>query len=227
MTISTGIFIIAHKNRVPESLSITFTSALIGVTLAYGGAVDISFILLIIAFWIVASILSLGISYYIMERIKNRLFPNKTWKTVSTMRILLIFISFFTAFTLGANTIGLIYATMPANLYLEIIIILAIIFGSILLSSRELQRIGQDIIPIRYANALVSQSVSVLLVEFATLFGIPLSNTQTLTAGIYGAGMSYKFRLIMKKPAISIISTWILTAFVSFIVGYIATLIIL
>ncbi len=162
-----------------------------------------------------------------MERIKNRLFPNKTWKTVSTMRILLIFISFFTAFTLGANTIGLIYATMPANLYLEIIIILAIIFGSILLSSRELQRIGQDIIPIRYANALVSQSVSVLLVEFATLFGIPLSNTQTLTAGIYGAGMSYKFRLIMKKPAISIISTWILTAFVSFIVGYIATLIIL
>ena len=224
LSISIGIFIIAHKKRVPESLSITFTSALIGVSLAYGSAINLYFISFIIIFWIFASLFSIILSYYLMKRIRVVLENKKIWSSILIMRTLLIIISFLTAFTLGANTIGLIYASIPYVPYSEVVIILGIIFGCIFLSSRELKRISQDIIPIRYLNALVSQSISVLMVESATLFGIPLSNTQTLTSGIYGAGVSYKTRLILKKPAISIVATWILTAIISLVVAYVATL---
>lgn len=224
LSISIGVFIIAHKKRVPESLSITFTSALIGVTLAYGGGINLHFISFIVMFWIFASIFSIILSYYLMKHIRVVLNNKKIWRSLLAMRALLIIISFLTAFTLGANTIGLIYASIPFVPYSEVVIILGIIFGCIFLSSRELKRISQDIIPIRYLNALVSQSISVLMVEFATVFGIPLSNTQTLTSSIYGAGLSYKTRLILKKPAISIVTTWILTAIISLVVAYIATL---
>ena len=36
-----------------------------------------------------------------------------------------------------------------------------------MLSAGEIKRVGSDILPLRYLNALVSQSISVLLVEAA------------------------------------------------------------
>ncbi len=222
LIISICMFLFAHRKGVPESLSITFTSALIGATLAFGNKINTYFTIFIIAFWVLASLFSILFAYYFMNALRKRIYYKNVWKTVSTIRLLLLFIAFFTAFTLGANTIGLIYASMPGSLSLEFIIILGIILGSIFLSSRELKRIGQDLIPIRYTNALVSQSVSIFMVELATLFGIPLSNTLTLTSGIYGSGLSYKTRLIMKKPALSIVSTWIFTGVLSFVLSYLA-----
>ncbi len=120
----------------------------------------------------------------------------------------------------------MIYASLPENPLFLLVIILGIIFGSIFLSSGEIRRIGNDIIPLRYANAVVTQSVSVFLVEIATFFGVPLSNTQTLTSGIYGAGSSYKTKLILKKPLITIIFIWISTALISFVCAFISTILI-
>lgn len=224
-SISIVIFLIAHKKRVPESLSITFTSALLGVSFAYGN-INVNFTYLIIIFWVFAAILSFVLSYLIMHWLK-RITPKKNiWKSISIFKIALILLAFFTSFTLGANTIGLIYASLPENPLFLLVIILGIIFGSIFLSSGEIRRIGNDIIPLRYANAVVTQSVSVFLVEIATFFGVPLSNTQTLTSGIYGAGSSYKTKLILKKPLITIIFIWISTALISFVCAFISTILI-
>ncbi len=224
-SISIVIFLFAHKKRVPESLSITFTSALLGVSFAYGN-ININFTYLIIIFWILAAILSFVLSYLMMHWLK-RLTPKKNiWRSISAFRVTLILLAFFTSFTLGANTIGLIYASLPKNPLFLFVIILGIVFGSIFLSSGEIKRIGNDIIPLRYANAVVTQFVSVLLVEIATFFGVPLSNTQTLTSGIYGAGSSYKTKLILKKPLFTIVFTWIFTAVISFLCAYISTILI-
>ena len=222
LSISISIFVIANKKRVPESLSITFTCALVGVSLAYTNHIQTQFIYIVL-FWVTATLVSMFASFYLMKFIRNKLYKGNIWKTVSSIKIILIAIAFLTSFTLGANTIGLIYSIIPASSSIEFIIILAIIFGSIFLSLGTLKRISQDLIPVRYANALVSQSISIFLVELATLFSIPLSNTQTLTSGLYGTGLSYKTRLIMRKPALSIILTWVLTAILSLVAGYVAT----
>lgn len=223
--ISIAIFLIAHKKRVPESLSITFTSALLGVSFAYGN-IDLGFTYLIIIFWILAAVLSFVLSYLMMHWLK-RLIPEKNiWRSISVFRVTLILLAFLTSFTLGANTIGLIYASLPQSPIFLLVIILGIVFGSVFLSSGEIRRIGNDIIPLRYANAVVTQFVSVFLVEIATFFGVPLSNTQTLTSGIYGAGSSYKTKIILKKPLITIVLTWVLTAVISFVCAYISTILI-
>ena len=74
--------------------------------------------------------------------------------------------------------------------------------------------------PVRYLNAIMSQLVSALEVEIATLFGVPLSNTQTFTASLYGAGYSYKARLMRKKPAYVIVTIWLASAILSFLVAF-------
>lgn len=72
----------------------------------------------------------------------------------------------------------------------------------------------------RYSNALVSLVVSSALVEIATIFSIPLSNTQTLTSSVFGVGISYKFKGIYMKSFFIIIITWIVSPLLGLLLGY-------
>ncbi len=222
LIISIVVFLVAHRKRVPESLSVTFISALIGVGLAYGN-LDGGFIVEILLFWVIAGILSLIMASLALRAMQKALYSDRLWKGVRTARVILVVLSFLTAFTLGANTIVIIASVLPAVWYVYAIILAGIIIGSIFLSSGELRRIGDEIIPIRYANALVSQIVAAAFVEFATLLSIPLSNTQMLTSTIYGTGFGYKEKLLSKKPAVQIVSIWIITAVFSIVTAYIAS----
>ncbi|EQB74205.1 MAG: sodium-dependent phosphate transporter [Ferroplasma sp. Type II] len=62
--------------------------------------------------------------------------------------------------------------------------------------------------------------VSSLLVEIATFFAVPLSNTQTLTSSVFGVGISYKYKAIYMRPFLIIILTWVLSPTIGFILGY-------
>jgi len=223
LSIAIAIFLAAHRLRVPQPLSITFTMALLGIDLAYGSGINVGFALLIIFSWILATLGSLTLSYFSMGVLEKVIKKRRVWQTLDIMKGMLIILSFLAAFTFGANTIGLIYASLPPGGVSLAIVIVAIILGSVLLSAGTLRRIGDEILPLRYANALVSQFIAVVFVESATLFSIPLSSTQALTSSIYGTGLSYKARLLVQKPLKRIISIWVITAAISFAAGYIAT----
>ena len=225
LLISVIIFIISHKMRVPQSLSMTFFLALLGANIARGESVNGFSIGIVIAFWIIATILSVLITGWLLQGLSRLLASRKIWRTVRTIKILLIAMSFVTAFTLGANTMGLVFASTPGGLYYYVLFIVAIIVGSVGLSSGELKKVNMEIIPLRYLNALITQTVSTVMVEIATLASIPLSNTQTYTASIYGAGLGYKKRLLLRKPAITILEIWIGAAIASLVFGYILALI--
>ncbi|MFP3279066.1 MAG: inorganic phosphate transporter [Candidatus Micrarchaeota archaeon] len=219
-TVAIFVFIIAHKMRVPQSLSVNFTSILLGISMAMHLPINWLFLSFIILFWIIAPIISIIAMRPLMHKTYALVKKKRIWPTIKWIRLLLILFSFFAAFTLGANTLGLLYATMPKDLYSLLAALLGIIFGSLLLSGGELRRIGNEIISLRYINALNSQIVSVLLVELAVLLSVPLSNSQTFIASIYGSGLSYKNRILLKSPIKSIAVTWIGGAFASFALAY-------
>ncbi|MFP3289579.1 MAG: inorganic phosphate transporter [Candidatus Micrarchaeota archaeon] len=219
-TVAIFVFLIAHKMRVPQSLSVNFTSILLGISMAMHLPINWLFLSFIILFWIIAPIISVIAMRPLMHKTYALVKKKKIWSTIKLIRLLLILFSFFAAFTLGANTLGLLYATMPKSLYSLLAALLGIIFGSLLLSGGELRRIGNEIISLRYINALNSQIISVLLVELAVLLSIPLSNSQTFIASIYGSGLSYKNRILLKSPIKSIAITWIGGAFASFALAY-------
>jgi PiT family inorganic phosphate transporter len=219
-TVAIFVFLIAHKMRVPQSLSVNFTSILLGISMAMHLPINWLFLSFIILFWIIAPIISIIAMRPLMHKTYSIVKKKKIWPTIKLIRLLLILFSFFAAFTLGANTLGLLYATMPKGLYSLLAALLGIIFGSLLLSGGELRRIGNEIISLRYINALNSQIISVLLVELAVLLSIPLSNSQTFIASIYGSGLSYKNRILLRSPIKSIAITWIGGALASFALAY-------
>lgn len=226
LAVALVVFIISHLLRIPQSLSITFAMAIIGIGIAYGNMSDLHFVSYMVGFWVLSAIATGLVVVMAMRSVRDTLLKSNVWNVIRNIKLLLVIVSFFTAFVLGANTIGFLFAAVSGltnTIYAKIITILAIILGSVLLSSGELRTIGSDIIPLRYLNALISQIASVVVVEIATLFSIPASNTQTFTASLYGAGLSYHTRIIRKKPMFNIIISWILTAAASLFLGFFVT----
>ena len=213
------IFVIAHRLRVPQSLSITLAMAMLGIDFAVFKSVDLGYAAFVIGFWMAAAVVSLLLTIALMRLSRKIVYMREIWPTLSMIKIMLVIVSFLTAFTLGANTIGFIFASVSGILssaYLMFVTIIGIIFGSFFLSKGELNRLGSEILPLRYLNALITQVISVLLVEAATYSSVPLSNAQTYTSSLYGAGLSYRTRLILRKPGMVIAFTWIGSAIVSF-----------
>ena len=220
------VFIAAHLVRIPQSFSITFAMAIIGISLAYGDVSDLHFVSYMIGFWVVSTIVVIFGVLAAMRILRDSLVKANIWRSIRNIKLLLVVASFLTAFVLGANTIGFLFVAVEGitnSIYSEMTVLIAMILGAFLLSSGELRTIGSDIIPVRYLNALVTQSASVIIVEMATIFSIPVSNTQVFTASLYGAGLGYKTRLIRKRPMFDIIIAWVLTAIVSLVLGFAAT----
>jgi PiT family inorganic phosphate transporter len=217
--ISFLIFLAANIGRAPLSLTMALAGTAIGIDIRIGYAIDYNFVMLMVAFWIMAPIISIIISYAAERGIFHRDFKN-VWDVAIWLKFLIIISSFLTAFTLGANTLGFIANIEGFNLLTISVMAIAIFAGSFFLSSGVIKRVGEEMYSMRYSNALVSLVVSSLLVEIATVFAVPLSNTQTLTSSVFGVGISYKYKAIYMRPFLIIIMTWVLSPSIGFILGY-------
>lgn len=219
LSVTVAIFIIGHLMKAPLSLTMSLVGLITGISVAHHLTVDSAYFSEVAAMWVIAPVLAI-VSSYALTKILSRSDTADIWRRVSVFKILLLVMSFLAAYVLGANTVALMVAVAGFNTIDIAVAIIAVIAGCSLLSSRELKRIGHDLFSLRYSNALVTLANSVILVEMATLFGIPLSNTQTLSAGVFGSGLSYRQRYISVKPFAVIVGGWILAPAISFLVGY-------
>ncbi|MEM3449687.1 MAG: inorganic phosphate transporter, partial [Nitrososphaerota archaeon] len=219
-TISIAAFILATFLRAPLSLTMVLVGSVIGISIHAGKIPDQGLLLLIIIMWVASPVLSIVISYF-SNKISIKHTPKDIWKTAISMKGLLIGASFLTAFTLGANTLGFILNLVGGNLIVTPIMIAGIITGSIVLSRGVIRRVGEEMYSMRYSSATISLLSSAILVEVATILGVPLSNSQTLSASVVGSGLSYRFKAINVKPFMIIVITWIISTILGFTLGYI------
>ncbi len=212
------IFIIAQLVRVPLSLTMSLVGIAIGLMFHYNNFNNLNIELKIVLLWIIAPISAILLSFllgYIYKKINIK----NIWNFTSTIKILLLVISFFSAFTLGENTLGLILNISGVSLESTIFIIIGTVLGGYFLSEGVLRRVSFEIYLLRYSTSLIAIATSALLVEIATFLSIPLSNTQTMTLGILGVGLSYNTRYFILKPLLKILSFWIISPLIGIIVG--------
>ncbi len=207
LIISFAIFVMAQFVRAPLSLIMALLGASVGLSIHYGYSINGSFVNFTVLTWIIAPIISIFSAMLLNRKLSKHQFKN-SWKTAVVLKVLLIAVSFFTAFTLGANTLGFIEQVSGSGYFVLGSMTAGVVLGSIFLSKGIIKRVGEEIYLMRYTNAFSALLVSSMLVEAATFFGIPLSNTQTLTSSVFGTGISYKFRAIYLKPFILIVVTW-------------------
>lgn len=210
LLVALAIFALATYLRVPLSLIMALVGTSIGMSLRLVYGLNNSLVILIILTWVLAPVLSVSAAF-VMNRAFIKLKPRNVWNFALSIKIALVFVSFLTAFTLGANTLGFIEQVSGLRGFNSLYLVAGIVAGSVFLSRGVIKRVGQEMYLMRYTNAFVSLVVSSALVEGATIFGIPLSNTQTLTSSVFGTGLSYRNRLIQTRPFLLTVATWVIS----------------
>jgi PiT family inorganic phosphate transporter len=213
-----AVFVLGSLLRVPLSVTSALTGMLTGISVAKGLPIDLQFLGYIIMVWMAVPILSIMIAYFSM-RLISRSGPRDVWKRTERYKLLVVAASFLTAVAVGANSLALVVAVSGFESAQTLVAIAAIVFGSFFLSSRQMKRVGSEMYLIGYSSAFVTSATSTFMIFFASANGVPLSSTQTLSAAIFGAGLSHKERFIAVRPFVMIVLGWIIAPLVSFLVG--------
>ena len=203
LSITLALFAVAHLAKLPLSLTNTLSALLAGVALAFD-----SFFFHMILVWTIAPAAAL-VATPIVARAASRTASNDLWTKVEVYKALLIAVSFVFAFTLGANTIGLIVAVEGSAGFAILFAVGAIVVGTVFLSAGEIKRVSTGMFDLGYSNAMSSMLTSAVLVEAATLLGIPMSNTMVQNAAVFGAGLSYKTRFFSAKSFFWVALSWV------------------
>ena len=214
------IFVIADLIRAPVSLSMSLVGLFAGLSIANGALSNGAYVAEVIALWVVAPLIAIVFAFYLI-RVIDKSRPKNVWRRLQTYKVLLIILAFSTSYVLGANTIGLIVATGGFGSITVGVAVAAIFIGAFYLSSGEIRRVSQELFLMRYPNAMTTLLTSTILVEAATIFNIPLSNTQALSAAVLGTGISYKSKFVSLKPFLVIVLSWVIAPLLSFTIGLI------
>jgi PiT family inorganic phosphate transporter len=214
------IFVIADLIRVPMSVSMSLVGLLAGLSLAEGALRNGVYVAEVVIMWVAAPLIAIFLSFYLI-RIINRSRPSNVWRRLQIYKFFLIVLAFSTSYVLGANTIGLIVATGGFNITTIIAAVVAIFIGAFYLSAGEIRRVSQELFLMTYPNAMATLMTSTILVEAATILNIPLSNTQALSAAVFGTGISYKSKFVSLKPFLLIVLSWVIAPLLSFAIGLI------
>lgn len=219
--ISILIFLVAQLLKAPLSLTLAIVGTAVGLALRNNLPIDFSYIKFLVVAWVLSPVIAI-VGGYVLGRATSRIHMDKTWDVTIVLKILLLVVSFLTAYTLGANTIGLLGAFAGFGIYLVVAVLSGIVVGSLFLSKGILKRVGEDMFSMRYLSALTSLVVSSVMVEAATLFSLPLSNTQTLTSAIFGHGLSFRVKAMYSHPYLLVVLTWMVAPLTGLALGYIA-----
>jgi PiT family inorganic phosphate transporter len=219
LVVSIVIFIIADLTRLPLSFSMSLVGLLGGFALARGLTSQISYMTEVVATWFAAPIAAGLVAYFLLRYLNSRRVSD-IYRRIRFYKVLLLVLAFTVAYTLGANTLGLIVATGGFNWATVSAAVAAIFIGTFLLGEGAIRRVGEEFYLMRYSNATIALAISAVLVEAASLLNIPLSNTQATAGAVLGTGLSYKSKFLSLKPFLIIVVGWIVAPLLSFVIGY-------
>ena len=217
------LILIGNKYRIPISLTMTLAGGVVGIFLMLQKSVDTSYLSLLLLAWFTYPTLGLIISSitYIIVR---KAVSEGGWRRYISEKILLMIATGLLAYVFGANTLGLIYYIGEVGSIQIILFILMIIVGFLLLSGGVSYEIGLKIYSISLTALLSAQIATILLIEIATQFGIPVSLTQLMMISLMGPALTKKFRIInipyLKKMLILWISSPVIGAIMSILLYY-------
>ncbi|MBO0887728.1 anion permease [Candidatus Bathyarchaeota archaeon] len=214
------VFLGGELFRVPLSLSKALTGSILGVSMALGTFHQSGFLALILSFWFLVPVVATGLGL-VLVFLDDRLSPRNLWLKLTVLKAGLLPLAFLSAYVLGVNTLGLI-AGIPYNETLSATIAVGVgsVVGASLLGRGALRRLTEGIFSLRYPNAFYAQLVGSATVELANQLAIPLSITETVSSGIIGSGLARRMRVLNVRNIFLIVSSWILSPLVGFLLAY-------
>lgn len=213
---------------VPVSSAYAIVGATIGVGLFLGAPMNWTQLFFIALGWLVSPFIAFFIAvfllWYIIPLLRMKLKnPLKSYRFFSVM---LTVSACFQAYIFGANRIGFATGPLQATVRGEPTIlfwvaIAGLILGPTIMGRKFIKVLGQQITELDEGQAFSMTIGFVIAVYLLTLFGLPASFDVAIFGGTIGAGYSKGLSRLKFKTIRRLLTTWIVTIFLSIATGYI------
>ncbi len=215
------LFLILTLVKIPVSLSNCVVGSFVGVTLASKAVLSISFLIEVLASWVVAPFFCMGVViliYLVLTKFEKSIsFASVSWIN----RLVLFGVVFYVAYALGANNVGMILSfalnansslksAVGSELAVEVGIYFGIALGTALFGQALAKVVGDKIITLSQVKVLSSMLGTAFVIWLFTQFSIPVSLTQVVIGGMLGAGSARGPTVINRSVLVTMIRDWVI-----------------
>ncbi|MGA2971963.1 MAG: inorganic phosphate transporter [Candidatus Bathyarchaeia archaeon] len=211
--------------RIPLSMNQVFVGAVVGATLARAGVVDVPYTGLVITSWLLtpvaglvaATLISL-VTRAVARRIRRIILLNKAyaWLTIVT--------GFYASYALGANGIGLVAGASNTLPQLRPWVVLgmaaAAVAGMALFGRGTTRSVAENIVGLNMPAAMAAQLGGAMVVHGFTQVGMPVSSTQAVVGGVFGAAAPRKLVVQNSRLIRELILGWSAAPLVGAIIAF-------
>lgn len=210
----------------PVSFSITIVGAFLGSAFGSSASINVTETLIVILFWFIAPILTALLTYSIYT-FTARIMRNLDLLTVDLFnRIGALLGSIVVSYSLGGNNIGLIYGASGSNgsnygmIGMALSAIVAVL-GVLLFGKGNVAGTIGDRMLVLSPQAVVSVFISsALFIWIGTQLSIPISISQCLLGGMFGAAYARSIVIINRKLVLELILSWIIIPILSYVTAF-------
>ncbi len=216
--------------RVPVTFSATMVGAFAGAPLASSAHIKGDDVATIIAFWAIAPLATMGATI-LSYRAIQRAIANLSLVSVDAFnRAGVGLVSLALAFVLGANNIGLIYGTSftgsrpsSADAVMTLLALAACAIVAMALFGRSgvASTVGDRLLSLSPQGVLAAFIGTILVMWVATQLAIPVSVSQCLIGGMFGAAFTRKIAIVNRRLALEVVSSWVVVPLAAFFLALI------
>jgi PiT family inorganic phosphate transporter len=191
------IMVVLTVLSLPISVTQVFVGAIVGAAIARATPIDFNFTALVVISWIMTPLAGIAaaalISFTtraIAQRVRRVIMLNKayTWLTIAG--------GFYSAYVLGANGVGLVAGASNAppavQPWIALIFGAAAIIGMVIFGRGTTRSVAENIVGLNMPAAMAAQVGSAAVVHGFTQVGMPVSISQAVVGGIFGAAVPRK-----------------------------------
>jgi len=199
--------------RLPLALSQVTVGAGWGIALATGLRMGDAYSIQVVASWILSPALAFLGSAMIESTVLQLGGKIKDTMTLNHLYANLTLIAgFYAAYTLGANTLGLLvglFPTTPADhLLLSLMFSACTVFGIVFLSGGTVRSVAENLVGLNPSTALSAQFGCAVSVHLFTQLGLPVSISQVVIGGMEGAASVKRIAITNRRLLEQILAGW-------------------
>ena len=227
LLISSSLIAVGIWKHYPMPTAYTLVGAVLGGGLGLGGRLNVPQLTFVFSYWLILPIVAGVIGYLTSKLLRSTVEKNARSKKI--IRIILIGVGLYTAFTAGAASVGQavgpLLETTPLNMGALLGIGgVGILIGAGTGSPKIIHAVARDyadIGPRRSIAALVGTSI---LAQLAAIIGIPISFNAAILGGVIGSGFATSENNISFDNIFKTVISWLVSFFLAFGIVYLIEL---
>ncbi len=209
--------------RIPVTFSATMVGAFAGASFASSSPIRGADLATIFAFWLIAPLATIAATF-VCYKVIQRATANLSLLSVDAFnRASVGLVSVGLAYVLSANNLGMIYETAvsgsrpPAD-DVAILALAAVAIAGLAVFGRGgvARTVGDRLLSLSPQGVLAAFCGTIIMMWVATQFAIPISMTQCLIGGMFGAAFTKKISIVNRRLSLEVVASWVVVPLAAF-----------